>query len=121
MKYIKKGLIVLMVCFLTGCWDDKEMEDRSYIITMGIDKSDDDNKYLLTLAPAQLSAMNSGEESSNSEAPEKGITVGLFRTVKNSSIRKRITSAKTIFAVYIRRIRKKSRYFRKDYIAGYTR
>ncbi|MCI9354953.1 MAG: Ger(x)C family spore germination protein [Firmicutes bacterium] len=75
MKYIKKGLIVLMVCFLTGCWDDKEMEDRSYIITMGIDKSDDDNKYLLTLAPAQLSAMNSGEESSNSEAPEKGITV----------------------------------------------
>lgn len=75
MKYIKWCIVVLMVCFLSGCWDDREMEDRSYIITMGIDKSEKDNRYLITLAPAKLSAMNSGEEGSNSESSEKGIVV----------------------------------------------
>ncbi len=68
-------ILLLTVCFLTGCWDNKEMEDRSYIITMGIDKSTEDGRYLLTLAPAQLSSMSSGEESSSNEAPEKGIVV----------------------------------------------
>ena len=75
MKWIKQCILFLAVCFLSGCWDDKEMEDRSYIITMGIDKSTEDGRYLLTLAPAQLSSMSSGEESSNNEAPEKGIVV----------------------------------------------
>ena len=75
MKWIKQCILFLAVCFLSGCWDNKEMEDRSYIITMGIDKSTDDNRYVITLAPAQLSSMNSGEESSSSEAPEKGIIV----------------------------------------------
>lgn len=75
MKWIKQCILFLAVCLLSGCWDDKEMEDRSYIITMGIDKSTDDNRYLITLAPAQLSSINSGEENSSSEAPEKGIVV----------------------------------------------
>ncbi len=76
MKYLKQCIVVLLVCFLSGCWDDREMEDRSYIITMGIDKGENDKRYLITLAPAQLSAMSSSsEEGGDSESSDKGIVV----------------------------------------------
>lgn len=74
MKWLKQCIIFLAVCLLCGCWDNREMEDRSYIITMGIDKNQKDGRYVLTLAPAQLSATGSQEENTE-QTKEKAIAV----------------------------------------------
>ena len=74
MKWLKQCIIFLAVCLLCGCWDNREMEDRSYIITMGIDKNQKDGRYVLTLAPAQLSATGSQEENTQ-QTKEKAIAV----------------------------------------------
>ncbi len=62
MKKRKRLLLFLvMVPFvLTGCWDNHEMEDRSYVITLGVDKYQgvENNRYTLSLGSAQLSALS---------------------------------------------------------------
>lgn len=72
MKWLKGCMIFLSVCLLCGCWDNREMEDRSYIITMGIDKNKQSGRYVVTLAPAQLSAVSSEEET---QTEEKAVSV----------------------------------------------
>ncbi len=45
--------------FLTGCWDKRNMEDRSYVITMGIDKyqGEERQRYSVSLGSAQISEL----------------------------------------------------------------
>ncbi len=43
-------LLILPFC-LTGCWDGKDPEDRSYVITLGVDRTE--NGMLFTFAPAK--------------------------------------------------------------------
>ncbi len=49
-KTITLLLLILPFC-LTGCWDGKDPEDRSYIITLGVDRTEDG--LLFTFAPAK--------------------------------------------------------------------
>lgn len=68
----KKGLLfILFIMFsfaLTGCWDNHEMEDRSYVITLGVDKysGEESSRYTLSLGSAQLSALSKNDD--NKEA-----------------------------------------------------
>lgn len=48
----KIALLLLLLPFcLAGCWDGKDPEDRSYIITLGVDRTEDG--MLFTFAPAK--------------------------------------------------------------------
>lgn len=48
----KIALLLLLLPFcLAGCWDGKDPEDRSYIITLGVDRTEDG--MLFTFAPAE--------------------------------------------------------------------
>ncbi|PFN99644.1 hypothetical protein COJ85_19190 [Bacillus sp. AFS076308] len=58
-----KGLLFLVVvCLLTGCWDRKELEDRSYVIGLGIDKSEHKGEIKVTmlLANPEVGSMQGG-------------------------------------------------------------
>ncbi len=47
----KKSLFLLLLpLFLTGCWDQKDPEDREYIITLGVDSAEDGCHF--SFAPA---------------------------------------------------------------------
>lgn len=82
---ISKMCILLAVCciLLTGCWDKMEIDDRNYVISMGIDKyeeqdksqkidskSNDENKYTISLGMAELEKSSGGQ---NNENEEKGV------------------------------------------------
>lgn len=48
-KYIVLTLLPLFIT--TGCWDKRDPEDREYMITMGVDKGEDN--YIISFAPAK--------------------------------------------------------------------
>ena len=45
-------LFLLPPLFLTGCWDKKDPEDRTFILALGIDKGEDGCRF--TFAPADI-------------------------------------------------------------------
>lgn len=58
----KKVLSLFLLCFLiTGCADKVEMEDRSFIITLGIDMGKDDS---LNLTLGEIKSLEEGEKPS---------------------------------------------------------
>lgn len=80
MKNFHKIVASLLICVLfTGCWDKADMEDRSYVITLGIDKyepkekekieDETENKFNLSLGIAGLSEM--AENKKGGENDEK--------------------------------------------------
>lgn len=77
MRFHKQILLVVMTMFLlTGCWDKRNMEDRSYVITMGVDKyrGDEKNRYVLSLGSAEISALSGGTKDAGESEPEGDIT-----------------------------------------------
>jgi len=48
-KYI---LLLLLPLFLTGCWDQKDPEDRTFILALGIDRAEEGCRF--TFAPANM-------------------------------------------------------------------
>ncbi|PLS03780.1 Ger(x)C family spore germination protein [Neobacillus cucumis] len=58
----KSLLFLVMVSLLTGCWDREELEDRSYVIGLGIDKSQIKGKIKVTmlLANPEVGSMQGG-------------------------------------------------------------
>ena len=45
----KSLLLMVVVCLLTGCWDRKEMEDKAYVIGLGLDRSKDKGKIKVSM------------------------------------------------------------------------
>lgn len=77
-------LFLLLIPTLSGCYDDKEIDETAYIIALGIDKGDKEN-YSYTFqfsSPLSLSSSESGE-SSGQEGGEKQGKSGENTTVSN--------------------------------------
>ena len=70
-----KGLLFLVVMsLLTGCWDREELEDRSYVIGLGLDRSEYKGKIKVTmlLANPEVGSMQGGGGST--EKPREIVT-----------------------------------------------
>lgn len=67
-------LFLVIVCLLTGCWDQEELEDKSYVIGLGIDHSNHEGKIKVTmlLANPEVGSMQGGGGST--EKPREIIT-----------------------------------------------
>lgn len=88
MKINKICILMVMCCvLLTGCWDKMEIDDRNYVISMGIDKyeawdgsqkldseSSDGNKYTISLGMAKLEKSSGGQGNENEEKGVKLIS-----------------------------------------------
>ncbi len=67
-------LFFLLIPTLSGCYDDKEIDETAYIIALGIDKGDNEN-YSYTFqfsSPLSLSNGESGEGSSQEGSEKQG-------------------------------------------------
>jgi Ger(x)C family germination protein len=58
----KSLLLMLVVCLLSGCWDRKELEDKAYVIGLGLDRSKDEGKIKVTMliANPEVGSMQGG-------------------------------------------------------------
>lgn len=63
MKYKFIAVIFTCMLFLSGCWDKAEMEDREYVMTMGIDASHNTERLSMSTSMAVLeSSAQNGEK-----------------------------------------------------------
>ncbi|MFL6560476.1 MAG: Ger(x)C family spore germination protein, partial [Bacillus sp. (in: firmicutes)] len=55
-------LFLVIVCLLTGCWDREEIEDKAYVIGLGLDHSEHKGKIKVTmlLANPEVGSMQGG-------------------------------------------------------------
>src|SRR4051812_14919344 len=55
-------LLLLIVCSLTGCWDQEELEDNAYVIGLGLDPSKEEGKIKVTMliANPEVGTMQGG-------------------------------------------------------------
>ncbi|TDL60998.1 Ger(x)C family spore germination protein [Rhodococcus qingshengii] len=67
-------LYFVMICILTGCWDREEIEDKSYVIGLGLDRSSQEGKIKVTmlLANPEVGSMQGGGGST--EKPQEIIS-----------------------------------------------
>lgn len=58
----KLFLLLVFVCSLTGCWDRDELEDKAYVIGLGIDRSKQEGKIKVTMliANPEVGSMQGG-------------------------------------------------------------
>ncbi|WP_223589146.1 Ger(x)C family spore germination protein [Neobacillus bataviensis] len=54
--------LLAIVCLLTGCWDREELEDKAYVIGLGLDRSKHEGKIIVTmlLANPEVGSMQGG-------------------------------------------------------------
>jgi spore germination protein KC len=55
-------LFLVIVCLLTGCWDREEIEDKAYVIGLGLDHSEHKGKIKVTmlLANPEVGSLQGG-------------------------------------------------------------
>ncbi|MGB9780214.1 Ger(x)C family spore germination protein [Caldanaerobacter sp.] len=70
-------LMVFLPLLLTGCWDKIEIEDRAFVMAIGIDLSQSNKRYLVTFQfpnVAQLAKGSGGGGSGGSEKPSFAVS-----------------------------------------------
>ena len=103
MRYVKYiSLVLLSLVLLTGCWDKEELENRGFVISMGIDSFDSDSeenkidtkdkaiRYSLSMTLPNISDLE-GQGGEETKSIKKGVgeTVsGAMRNIAAHSSRK---------------------------------
>jgi spore germination protein KC len=84
----KIGLLLSILFTLTGCWDREELEDNAYVVGLGLDKSEKDEKMIqitMLIANPEVGSMQGGGGST--EKPRELITFDAndFITAKSTA------------------------------------
>lgn len=90
MKKLFLLIFVLSIIFFTGCWDKVEMDDRNYVITLGVDKfstgektekldnDETEKRFSLSLGVADIQNKNKNSGNEAQEKEEKKNTVEIL-------------------------------------------
>lgn len=75
MKKLSFLCVVTALFVLTGCWDKKELEERAYVVVVGLDKHETENYVEVTfqIANPQVGSSARGDEAD--EPPSEIITI----------------------------------------------
>lgn len=79
--------VVLGCCLLTGCWDKIELDDRNYVLTLGIDKYNqrdgsvsvqdgENNRFTVSIGTAELQKSDSSGGGSEEGTRKTGLLSG---------------------------------------------
>ncbi|TGU93463.1 spore gernimation protein, partial [Mesorhizobium sp. M00.F.Ca.ET.186.01.1.1] len=84
MKYarIACALLLLATTLLSGCWDQKSIQDLSYLSAFGVDFINDE--YVLYAQSVDLSNVAKQETGSQPESPPAAISIGRGKTLMSA-------------------------------------
>ncbi|HAQ08082.1 MAG TPA: hypothetical protein DCR24_11370, partial [Bacillus bacterium] len=90
---IKMIMLVVMTAVLPGCWDQHEIDEKAYVIAIGLDEHEAEGKVKVTylIANPEVGSQQTGG-SSNSESPEEIITVIADDFISSRNIANAVTS-----------------------------
>ena len=67
-------ILIIMVCLLSGCWDREELEDKAYVIGLGIDSSKHKGNIKVTMLLANPEVGSTQGGGGSTEKPREIIT-----------------------------------------------
>jgi spore germination protein KC len=73
-RVCKLILCIVIVCFLTGCWDRNELEDKAYVIGLGLDLSKYEGQMKVTMLIANPEVGSTQGGGGSIEKPREVIT-----------------------------------------------
>lgn len=84
MKFMRivSAMLLLATTLLSGCWDQKAIQDLRYLSAMGIDFID--NEYVLYAQSIDLSAVAKQESASTLQSPPATISIGKGKTLQSA-------------------------------------
>jgi Ger(x)C family germination protein len=88
-------IIILLIPLLSGCWDQRQVDQRAYVYAIGMDMAEDENKFTITylIVNPEYGSQISG---STTESPQELITFETSdlitsKNIANAVIAKEIT------------------------------
>ncbi|GAB1534081.1 MULTISPECIES: Ger(x)C family spore germination protein [Brevibacillus] len=84
MKYMRiaSAMLLLATTLLSGCWDQKSIQDLRYLSAMGIDYVN--NEYVMYAQSTDLSTVAKQESSTTLQAPPATISIGKGKTLQSA-------------------------------------
>ena len=96
MRHVKYVFMLLILLLTTGCWDKEELENRGFVVSMGIDTFQSDaptgridaqsgqNRYLMSMTLPSISELE-GEGDEEAKSMKKGSGETVSGTIRNIS------------------------------------
>ncbi|WP_409250809.1 Ger(x)C family spore germination protein [Bacillus sp. SCS-153A] len=87
---MKKMILIIIICILSllsGCYDKKELEEKAYVVAIGIDKAKKKNQYFITFQIANPEVGSSVAGGDVQEEPQENVTLlaNDFLTARNTA------------------------------------
>lgn len=73
---------ILSLTFLSGCWDEKAIQDLRYLSAIGVDYENDE--YVLYAQATELSGVSKKENTGDSPSPPAVISIGRGKSMQNA-------------------------------------
>lgn len=88
--------LIILLLSLTGCWDQSQIEERAYVIAIGLDKAEDENRIKITYLIANPEYGSQVQGGGTEEPPDEIISfvtddITTARNAANAVIEKEIT------------------------------
>ncbi len=72
---MKRLMFIFLLFLLAGCYDKMEVEQQSYVIAIGLDKTDKEGNYRITFQAANPEVGSSVTSGGSQEAPRETVTL----------------------------------------------
>lgn len=111
---------VLLLCsftLLTGCWDQKSIQDLLYLSAIGVDYVD--NEYVIYAQSSVLASVAKQESSGVTTSPPAVIAIGRGETVQNAMDNLQKNSQVPLFSGFVSSLIYHERILKKDILPSY--
>ncbi|GIO05260.1 hypothetical protein J31TS6_12880 [Brevibacillus reuszeri] len=110
-------VLMLSVSFISGCWDQKSIQDLNYLSALGIDYQN--NQYVLYAQSADLSSVAKQETPPGSSDPPVIISIGRGETLQSAMDNMQKNAQIPLFYGFVSTLIYHERMLQKDVIATF--
>ncbi|QRG67035.1 Ger(x)C family spore germination protein [Brevibacillus choshinensis] len=116
-KRIANVLLICSLTLLSGCWDQKSIQDMIYLSAIGVDYVD--NEYVIYAQSSDLASVAKQEGPSNGVSPPAVVSIGRGETLQNALDNLQKNSQVPLFSGFVSSIIYHERLLKKDILPTY--
>ncbi|WP_411502530.1 Ger(x)C family spore germination protein [Brevibacillus centrosporus] len=116
-KWITSVLLTCLLTLLSGCWDQKSIQDMIYLSAFGIDFVD--NEYVIYAQSSDLASVAKQEGAATGVSPPAVVSIGRGETLQNALDNLQKNSQVPMFAGFISSIIYHERLLKRNILPSY--
>ncbi|MED4584004.1 Ger(x)C family spore germination protein [Brevibacillus choshinensis] len=116
-KWMASVLIICSLTLLSGCWDQKSIQDMIYLSAIGVDYVD--NEYVIYAQSSDLASVAKQEGPSGGVSPPAVVSIGRGETLQNAIDNLQKNSQVPLFNGFVSSLIYHERILKKDILPTY--